>query len=80
MRGIPVTKLLDKAIASIRDLPDDDQDEAAEFLFAFASRNRGTVSLDEETRNAIEEGRRQARNGEFATEAEMSEFFRRHRE
>lgn len=75
-----MTKLLDKAIASIRDMSDDDQDEAAELLFSFAGRNRAPVRLDEETRKAIEEGRRQARKGEFATEAEMSALFRRHRE
>ena len=75
-----MTKLLDKAIASIRDMSDDDQAEAAELLLSFASRNRGPIAVDEETRKAIEEGRQQARRGEFATEAEMSAFFRRHRE
>ena len=75
-----MTKLPDKAIASIRDMSDDDQDEAAELLLSFASRNRGPIAVDEETRKAIEEGRQQARRGEFATEAEMSAFFRRHRE
>ena len=75
-----MTKLPDKAIASIRDMSDDDQAEAAELLLSFASRNRGPIAVDEETRKAIEEGRQQARRGEFATEAEMSAFFRRHRE
>ena len=75
-----MSKLLDNAIASIRDMSDDDQAEAAELLLSFASRNRGPIAVDEETRKAIEEGRQQARRGEFATEAEMSAFFRRHRE
>ena len=75
-----MTKLLDKAIASIRDMSDDDQAEAAELLLSFASWNRGPIAVDEATRKAIEEGRQQARRGEFATEAEMSAFFRRHRE
>ena len=75
-----MTKLLDNAIASIRDMSDDDQAEAAELLLSFASRNRGPIAVDEETRKAIEEGRQQARRGEFATDAEMSAFFRRHRE
>ena len=75
-----MSKLLDNAIASIRDMSDDDQDEAAELLLSFASRNRGPIAVDEETRKAIEEGRQQARRGEFATDAEMSAFFRRHRE
>jgi hypothetical protein len=75
-----VTKLLEKAIATIRDLPDSDQDEAAEVLLSFASHIRSPVSLDAETRRAVDEGREQARRGEFATDAEMAEFFRRHRE
>ena len=75
-----MSKLLDNAIASIRDMSDDDQAEAAELLLSFASRNRGPIAVDQETRKAIEEGRQQARRGEFATDAEMSAFFRRHRE
>jgi hypothetical protein len=74
-----VTKLLEKAIATIRDLPDSDQDEAAEVLLSFASRLRGPVRLDAETRAAINEGSEQARRAEFASDAEMEAFFRRHR-
>jgi hypothetical protein len=74
-----MTKLLEKAIATIRDLPDSEQDVAAEMLLSLADRIRGPVRLDRETRAAVEEGREQARRGEFATDAEMAEFFRRHR-
>jgi len=74
-----MTKFLEKAIATIRDLPDSEQDEAAELLLSLASRIRGPVRLDDETRSAIKEGKEQARRGEFASDAEMAEFFRRHR-
>ena len=74
-----MTKLLDNAIASIRDMSDDDQDEAAELLFSFRV-GIAVPSPLTKTRKAIEEGRQQARRGEFATDAEMSAFFRRHRE
>lgn len=74
-----MTKLLDQAIAKIRDLPEDDQDEAAEVLFSLASRRDGVVHLDDETRAAVRKGREQAQRGEFVSDDEMAEFFRRHR-
>ncbi|HTQ34479.1 MAG TPA: hypothetical protein VMI30_09930 [Stellaceae bacterium] len=58
-----MTKLFDEAIAKVRRLPDADQDEAAEILLTLASRSK---PLDAGTRAAIEEGRTQARRGEFA--------------
>jgi hypothetical protein len=51
-----VTKLLEQAIAAVRDLSDSEQDEASELLFSLASHNRGPVTLDDETRTAILEG------------------------
>jgi predicted transcriptional regulator len=36
------------------------------------------VRLDDETRAAIREGSEQARRGEFVSDAEMAEFFKRH--
>jgi hypothetical protein len=72
-----VTKLLEQAIAAVRELSDSEPDEAAEILFSLASRDRGPVILDDETRTAIQEGREQARRGEFASDAEMAAFFRR---
>jgi hypothetical protein len=58
-----VTKLLEQAIAVIRDLPDSEQDAVAEMLVSMASRNRGPVVLDDGTRNAIAEGSEPARRG-----------------
>ena len=74
-----MTKLLDQAIAKIRELPDSDQDEAAEILFALAAKRGEPVQLDDETRAAIREGLAEAERGEFVSDEEMKAFFARHR-
>jgi predicted transcriptional regulator len=73
-----MTKLLEDAIKKVRELPEADQDEAAEMLLSIASRNAEPVRLDEETRAAIREGRAQARCGEFVSDEDMAAFFKRH--
>ena len=73
-----MTKFLELAIAEIRKLPPEAQDETAEMLFWTLEARAGTVQLDEETARAIDEGLAQARRGEFATEIEMSELWKRH--
>jgi predicted transcriptional regulator len=72
-----MTKLFEEAIKKVRELPESDQDEAAEMLLSLAARNGEPVRLDDETRAAIREGRAQARRGEFATEEEMAAFFKK---
>ncbi len=73
-----MTKLLEQAIARVQSLPEAEQDEAAEVLLSLVSRFREPVRLDDETRAAIREGSEQARHGEFVSDAEMAEFFKRH--
>jgi predicted transcriptional regulator len=73
-----MTKLLDDAIKKVRELPESDQDEAAEMLLAVASKHNERVRLDEETRAAVQEGRDQARRGEFVSQKDMTAFFKRH--
>jgi predicted transcriptional regulator len=73
-----MTKLLDDAIKKVRELPESDQDEAAEMLLAVASKHNERVRLDEETRAAVQEGRDQARRGEFVSPKDMTAFFKRH--
>ncbi len=73
-----MTKLLEEAIAKVRDLSDDGQDEAAEILLSVAAKKRGTVALDDETRAAVRRGVDQARRGEFVSDADMAAFFKRH--
>jgi len=73
-----MTKLLEQAIASVQKLPEAEQDETAEVLLSLVSRFRKPVRLDDETRAAIREGSEQARRGEFVSDDEMAEFFKRH--
>lgn len=64
-----MTKLLEEAIAQVRQLPEADQDAAAEILLTLATR---PSRLDAATRAAIREGQAQARRGEFADDEAMS--------
>jgi predicted transcriptional regulator len=73
-----MTKLLEEAIKKVRELPEADQDEAAEMLLSVASKSHEPVRLDEETRTAVREGLRQAERGEFVGDEDMAAFFRRH--
>lgn len=70
--------MLEEAIRKVRELPEADQDEAAEILLSVAARRGEPVRLDDETRAAIREGREQARRGEFVSEEDMAAFFKRH--
>ena len=63
-----MSKLLDDAIKKVRELPETDQDEAAEMLLSVASKHGERVRLGDETRAAVQEGREQARRGEFASD------------
>jgi predicted transcriptional regulator len=73
-----MTKLLEQAIAAVRKLPPEDQDEAAEVLLWAIEARSGSIPLDEETIAAIEEGLAQARRGEFATDEEVADLWKRH--
>lgn len=73
-----MTKLLEQAIAKVRQLPDAEQDEAAEMLLSVLSKRNEPVRLDVQTRAAIREGSEQARRDEFVSDEEMAEFFKRH--
>ena len=73
-----MTKMLEEAIKKVRELPEADQDEAAEMLLSVAAKTAVPVRLDDETRAAIREGREQARRGEFVSDEDMAAFFKRH--
>jgi len=75
-----MTKLLDEAIAKVRELPDEDQERAAEALMAFtALAKQGVYQLSAEERRAIEASKAQVRRGELATEAEVEAAYARFR-
>ena len=73
-----MTKLLEKAISRVRDLPAEKQDRLALMLLSMADDDEEDVDLDDETRAAIQEGLEQARRGEFASDEEVAALWRRH--
>jgi hypothetical protein len=73
-----VTKLLDRALAALKALPEAEQDALAVALLAFAESDRPPLALDEETRAAVLQGLQQAARGEFASDPEMDALWRRH--
>jgi predicted transcriptional regulator len=78
-RDLPtMTKMLDEAIKKVRELPDSAQDEAAEMLLSVAAKQGDPIKIDDDTRAAIQEGRAQARRGEFVSDEDMAAFFNRH--
>ncbi len=64
-----MTQALQDAIDQVRLLPEDDQNRAAEVLFALARTSH--PNEDEATRIAIAEGVAQAKNGERALQADV---------
>lgn len=70
-----MTKRLEQAIKKIRELPDADQEDAADLLLMLAARATAREKLDEPTRAAIHEGIAQARRGEFASDEEIAAIF-----
>jgi predicted transcriptional regulator len=72
-----MTKLLEKAIARVRELPAEDQDAVAVAVLSMAEETP-IVALDDETRAAIREGLEQARRGEFVPDEEIEALWVRH--
>ena len=73
-----MTKMLEEAIKKVRELPEAEQNEAAEMLLSVAAKSDEPVQLDDDTRAAVREGIEQARRGEFVSDEAMAAFFRRH--
>jgi predicted transcriptional regulator len=70
--------LLKKAIAAVEALPEAEQQEVAEGLIGYVDLIRsGRPLLTPEQCDGVEEARRQARAGHFATEDEMAETWRK---
>jgi predicted transcriptional regulator len=60
-----MTKLLEKAIDKVRELPEDEQEAVAAVMLQMAGGDAPVVELDDETRAAVREGVVQAERGEF---------------
>jgi hypothetical protein len=66
-----MTKLLEKALETVRGLSEDEQDEIARTILALVGDDREPVSLTEEERVAIARSKAQSARGEFATDADV---------
>jgi predicted transcriptional regulator len=66
-----MTKLLERAIERMRELPAQDQDALANALLSLAGEPTPLVALDDDTRAAIAEGLAQARRGDFVSDEEV---------
>jgi predicted transcriptional regulator len=73
----PMTKLLERAIEKVRDLPADDQDALASAILSITGEDMAVVHLDAETRAAVEEGLAQAERGEFVPDEVLAEADKR---
>ena len=73
-----MTKLLEKAIAKVRELPAEDQDTFATVLLSMAGEDTPIVHLDDATRAAVREGLAQAERGEFVADEVVAEADKRH--
>jgi predicted transcriptional regulator len=72
-----MTKLLERAIERVRELPAQDQDALAHALLSITGEESPVVQLDEETRAAVEEGLAQAERGEFVPDEVVAQSDKR---
>jgi hypothetical protein len=72
-----MNKLLEDAIATVRELPDADQEVAAKFLLHFANPDAERYRLTDAQLAEVEVAKREVREGKIVTEQEMSDLWRR---
>ena len=73
-----MTKLLERAIAKVRELPAEDQDTVAVAVLSMTGEDTPVVHLDDETRAAVLEGLAQAERGDFVADEIVAEADKRH--
>jgi hypothetical protein len=72
-----MTKLLEKALEAVRQLPPESQDEIARAMLALARNDGEPEQIDPAHIPAVLEGLAQAKRREFVSEAEVEAAFRR---
>jgi hypothetical protein len=72
-----MTKLLDKALEAVRQLPPDSQNEIARAMLVLAGKDGEPEEIDPAHLPDVLESLAQARRREFATDAEVEAAFRR---
>ena len=73
-----MTKLLEQAIAKVRELSDEEQDALAAIILSMADADASRFPLDRETEAAIREGIAQADQGEFVPDEVVAQSNKRH--
>ena len=72
-----MTKLLEQAIAAVRKLSPERQNEVAEVILSATA--AAPVIVTDEERQAILQGLEDARSGDFASEKQVQSLFAKHR-
>jgi predicted transcriptional regulator len=73
-----MTKLLDRALEAVRDLPADAQDDIARIVLQLAGRDEAPVALSREESSAIAASKAAAARGEFATDEQVRAVWSKH--
>lgn len=74
-----MTKLLDRALRAVRELPADVQDDIARIVLELAgSTDTESVPLSPEERDAIARSKAAAERGEFATDEQVRTVWAKH--
>jgi hypothetical protein len=72
-----MTKLLEQAIASVRQLPAGEQDIAAKFLLGFANPDAPHFQLTDEQMAEVELAKLEVRAGKLVTDTDMEDVWRK---
>ena len=73
-----MTKLLERPIRKVKELPVERQDYAAYVLETIAAKVNGVYHLTDEERADVQEALEEVRRGEVVSEKEMEKFWSRH--
>lgn len=73
-----MTDLLERAVASARLLPEEQQDEIARAILALAGDASGLVAMSDDEREAIARSRAAAARGEFASADDVAAVWSKH--
>lgn len=73
-----MTKLLDKAMDVVRELPAAEQDEIARLVLAMAGEELPPIVLSPEEVASLQESLDQADRGEFASDEEIQAIWKKH--
>lgn len=71
------TSIVEVAVTAIRNLPEAEREELARLVLRLTGAEDEPEAIDPEDEVAVLEGLAQAQRGEFASEAAVSEAFRR---